>query len=50
MYKEINDDDKSLFEVNGLATEPQGNMTLEEEAAMKAELEVIGFFERCNKF
>ena len=30
MYKEINDDDKSLFEVNGLATEPQGNMTLEE--------------------
>lgn len=30
MYKEINVDDKTLFEANGLATEPQGNMTLEE--------------------
>ena len=30
MYKEINVDDKSLFEANGLTTEPQGNMTLEE--------------------
>lgn len=29
---------------------PFRNMTLEEEAAMKAELEAIGFFERCNKF
>jgi N-acetylneuraminate lyase len=25
-------------------------MTDEEEAAMKAELEAINFFERCNKF
>ena len=25
------------------------NMTDEEEAAMKAELEAINFFERCNK-
>ncbi len=30
MYKEINVDDKSLFEANGLATEAQDNMTLEE--------------------
>ncbi len=30
MYKEIDIDDKSLFENNGLQTEPQGNMTLEE--------------------
>ena len=30
MYKEIDLDDKSLFETNGLVTEPQGNMTLEE--------------------
>ena len=30
MYKEIDIDDKSLFENNGLRTEPQGNMTLEE--------------------
>ncbi|MBQ9230409.1 MAG: hypothetical protein IJ190_04415 [Prevotella sp.] len=30
MFKEINVDDKSLFEANGLTTEPQGNMTLEE--------------------
>ncbi|MBQ9362597.1 MAG: hypothetical protein IJT97_04150 [Bacteroidaceae bacterium] len=30
MYKEINVNDKSLFEPNGLTTEPQGNMTLEE--------------------
>lgn len=30
MYKEINVDDKYLFEANGLSTEPQGNMTLEE--------------------
>ena len=30
MYKEINVDDKSLFEANGLTTEPQDNMTLEE--------------------
>ena len=30
MYKEIDVDDKSLFEANGLATEPQDNMTLEE--------------------
>lgn len=30
MYKEINADDKYLFQDNGLATEPQSNMTLEE--------------------
>lgn len=29
---------------------PFRNMTDEEEKAMKAELEAIGFFERCNKF
>ena len=29
---------------------PFQNMTDEEEAAMKAELEAINFFERCNKF
>ena len=29
---------------------PFRNMTDEEEAAMKAELEAINFFERCNKF
>ncbi|MDE5554839.1 MAG: N-acetylneuraminate lyase, partial [Muribaculaceae bacterium] len=29
---------------------PFRNMTDEEEAAMKADLEAIGFFERCNKF
>ena len=29
---------------------PFRNMTDEEERAMKAELEAIGFFERCNKF
>ena len=29
---------------------PVQNMTDEEEAAMKAELEAINFFERCNKF
>ena len=29
---------------------PFRNMTDEEESAMKAELEAIGFFERCNKF
>lgn len=29
---------------------PFQNMTDEEEARMKAELEAIGFFERCNKF
>ena len=29
---------------------PFQNMTDEEEAAMKAELEAIGFFARCNKF
>ncbi len=29
---------------------PFQNMTDEEEARMKAELETIGFFERCNKF
>ncbi|MDE6126272.1 MAG: dihydrodipicolinate synthase family protein [Muribaculaceae bacterium] len=29
---------------------PFRNVTPEEEAAMKAELEAIGFFERCNKF
>ncbi|MBP3354374.1 MAG: dihydrodipicolinate synthase family protein [Bacteroidales bacterium] len=29
---------------------PFRNMTDEEEAAMKQELEAIGFFERCNKF
>lgn len=29
---------------------PFRNMTNEEEYAMKAELEAIGFFERCNKF
>ncbi|KAA5379132.1 dihydrodipicolinate synthase family protein, partial [Phocaeicola dorei] len=28
---------------------PFHNMTDEEEAAMKAELEAINFFERCNK-
>ena len=30
MYKEINVDDKSLFQDNGLDTASQGNMTLEE--------------------
>ena len=30
MYKEIDVDDKSLFETNGLTAEPQDNMTLEE--------------------
>ena len=30
MYKDIDVDDKSLFETNGLVTKPQGNMTLEE--------------------
>ena len=29
---------------------PFRNMTPEEEASMKAELDAIGFFERCNKF
>lgn len=29
---------------------PFRNMTDQEEAAMKADLESIGFFERCNKF
>ena len=29
---------------------PFQNMTDEEEARMKSELEAIGFFERCNKF
>ena len=29
---------------------PFRNMTDEEEASMKKELEAIGFFERCNKF
>ena len=29
---------------------PFRNMTLDEEAAMKQELQAIGFFERCNKF
>ncbi len=29
---------------------PFQNMTVEEELAMKKELEAIGFFERCNKF
>ena len=29
---------------------PFRNMTLEEEVAMKSELEAIGFFERCNRF
>ncbi len=29
---------------------PFRNVTPEEEAAMKSELEAIGFFERCNKF
>ena len=29
---------------------PFQNMTDEEEAAMKKELEAINFFERCNKF
>jgi N-acetylneuraminate lyase len=29
---------------------PFRNMTDEEEASMKKELEEIGFFERCNKF
>ena len=29
---------------------PFRNMTDEEEAAMKAVLEAINFFERCNKF
>ncbi len=29
---------------------PFQNMTEDEEARMKAELEAIGFFERCNKF
>ena len=29
---------------------PFRNMTEEEEVAMKAELEAINFFERCNKF
>ena len=29
---------------------PFQNMTDEEEAAMKAELEAIDFFNRCNKF
>ena len=29
---------------------PFQNMTDEEEARMKKELEEIGFFERCNKF
>ena len=29
---------------------PWRNMTDEEEAAMKRELEEIGFFERCNRF
>lgn len=29
---------------------PFQNVTAEEEAKMKAELEAIGFFERCNKF
>lgn len=29
---------------------PFQNMTDEEEACMKKELEAIGFFERCNKF
>ena len=29
---------------------PFQNMTDEEEARMKAELEAINFFERCNKF
>ena len=29
---------------------PFRNMTDEEEAAMKAELEAINFFDRCNKF
>lgn len=28
---------------------PFRNMTDEEEASMKQELEAIGFFERCNK-
>ena len=29
---------------------PFRNMTDEEEASMKRELEQIGFFERCNRF
>jgi N-acetylneuraminate lyase len=29
---------------------PFRNITDEEEAGLKAELEAIGFFERCNKF
>ena len=29
---------------------PFQNMTDEEEARMKAELEAINFFDRCNKF
>ena len=29
---------------------PFRNMTDEEELNMKAELEAIGFFERCNRF
>ena len=29
---------------------PFRNMTDEEEASMKKEVEAIGFFERCNKF
>ena len=28
---------------------PFQNMTDDEEAAMKAELEAIGFFDRCNR-
>ena len=34
----------------GLNRTPFLNMTDEEEAAMKQELEAINFFERCNKF
>ena len=30
MYTRVNVDDKSLYGANGLITEPQGNMTLEE--------------------
>lgn len=30
MYKEIDVDDKLLFESNGLSSEPKSNMTLEE--------------------
>ena len=41
--------DSDMEELGKLVLGKLQNMTDEEEAAMKAELEAINFFERCNK-